>query len=178
MAEPSITAGDLDVIEHTGAIVEASSFDCTIDVAQIATVVQPMVAAATVVYTVVEHLPYEAASTTVVQHEDILPSQSMYHMFSHAADHMHDSLCLHVPPIYKRNNIGWMFLTLSSTCNYTLRVGAHKLDIWDTMVHCHKLMVSALLKLDNFRNWGSYLWCVRLHETECNKYHHDPLSPS
>ena len=83
----------------------------------------------------VKHLPYEAASTTVVQHKDILPSQGMYHMFYLAVDHMHDSVCHHVPLICKRNNIGWLVLTLYSACSYTLHVGAHKIDICDSMVH-------------------------------------------
>ena len=88
-----------------------------------------------VVYTAVKSLPSETTSMVAVLCDDLHPSQSMNHMFSPAADHMHDILCLHVPPIYKKNNIGWLVLTPFSACSYTLHVGAHKLDICDTMVH-------------------------------------------
>ena len=74
---------------------------------------------------VVKSLPPKAVTMVVVLCNDLHPSQSMNHMFSPAADHMHDSLCLHVPPIYERNSIGWLVLTLSSACSYTLHFGAH-----------------------------------------------------
>ena len=61
---------------------------------------------------VVESLPPEAVAMVIVLRDDLRPSQSMNHMFSPAADHMHDSLYLYVPPIYKKNNIGWLVLML------------------------------------------------------------------
>ena len=71
-----------------------------------------------------------------------LLSQSMNHMFFPEANHMLDSLYLHAPPIDKMNNIGWMALKLSSTCTYIFRVGVHRPDICNTMVHCCNLVGS------------------------------------
>ena len=105
----------------------------------------------------VENLSSEAMSTTSILCDDLHPSQNMNHMFSPIVDHMPDSLCLHVPQIYKKNSISWLVLTPFSACSYTLRFGSYKLDIYDTMVHCHNLMGLALLKPDNFRKWGSYI---------------------
>ena len=132
------------------------------------------------VYTTVEadSLPPEVVVVIFVLHDDLHPSQSMNHILCPKVDHMHDSLCLHAPPIYKRNNIGWLVLMLSSTCSYILHANAHRLDICDTMVHCCNLMGSVLLRTNNFGNYSRYLWCVHLHEIECTEDHRDPLSPS
>ena len=92
------------------------------------------------------------------------------------ADNIHGSICLHVPLIYKKNNIDWLVLTPFSTYSYTPRAGAHKLDICDTMVCCHNLMYLALLRLDNFINWGNCPWCAHQHDTEYTKDHRDPPS--
>ena len=99
-------------------------------------------------------------------------------MLSPLADHIHSNLCLHVPLIYKMNNIDWLVLTPFSTYSYTHCSSAHKLDICDTMVCFHNLMDLALLILDNFRNWGSFPWCAHLHDTEYTKDRHDPPSLS
>ena len=129
-------------------------------------------------YTVVEHLLPEVASTAAVWSNDLCPSQSTNHMLFPVADNIHGSICLHVPLIYKKNNIDWLVLTPFSTYSYTPRAGAHKLDICDTMVCCRNLMDLALPRLDNFINWGSCPWCAHQHDTEYTKDHRDPPSPS
>ena len=132
------------------------------------------------VYTavVVDSLPPKVSVVVTVLHDDPHPSQSMNHMFSLVANHMPNSIFLHFPPIYIKKSISWLVLTPFSTCSCTLHVGSHKIDIYDTMVHCYNLMGLALLKLDNFRNWGSYLWCIHLHDTECTKGRYDLPYPS
>ena len=92
-----------------------------------------------VVYTMVdfESLPPEDVVVFVVLHDDLHPSQSMNHMSFPEADNMHDSLYLHAPQIDKMNNTGLLALTPSSACTYIIFLGAHRLDICDTMVLCH-----------------------------------------
>ena len=78
-------------------------------------------------------------------------------MFFLEADHMHDSLYLHAPPIEKMNNISWMDLTLSYKCSYILHGGVHILEIFNTMVHYSNLMGFAPQIGDHFESWGRYL---------------------
>ena len=110
-------------------------------------------------YTTVEakSLPFESMVVVFVLYDDVFHSQSMNRRFFPAADHMHGSLYLHLPPICKRNNIGWMVLTLSSACSYILHASAHRLDICDTMVCYHNSVGLAPQIADNFRSQGKYL---------------------
>ena len=112
-----------------------------------------------VVYTAIElqSLPHEDVVVVVVLRNDIFPSQSMNHMSCPKVVHMHDSLYLHAPPIYKMNNIGLLALTLSSACSYTLHASAHRLDICNTMVCCHNLVGSTTKIVDNFGRQGRYI---------------------
>ena len=75
------------------------------------------------VYTavVVESLPLEAVAMVVVLRDDLRLSQSMNRTLCPEAYQMPKILCLHAPSIYKRNNIGWLVLILSSACSYILQ---------------------------------------------------------
>ena len=110
-----------------------------------------LIAFVAVAYTAVEDksLPPEAAAVVAILRDDLHHSQSMNHMSFPKSVHMHKSLCLHAPQIDKMNNIGLIDLTPSSTCSYILCVGAHRLDICDTMVCCHNLVGLAPQIADN-----------------------------
>ena len=89
--------------------------------------------------------------------DDLLPSHSMSHMPFPGVGIKRDNIYLHSQPSNKKCSISSLDSLPSSACSYILHVGAHRIDICDTMVPFHNLVGLVPQIADNFGSQGKYL---------------------